>query len=336
MAKSIGSDFEIGFGNFFHRKRNNLLKKSILLSSGRDCIYYILKSLNLKSRVLLPSYLCNSMLVPFDELGVKYDFYNVDENLNIDITDLKKKIEKNTECVFVIHYFGVEQPKIRDIKEIFEKNNIKLVEDQVQSFLSSYPNVGNYVFNSYRKFLPVPDGAFLLGEFERKVKLSKSPKYVFKRFFGGLLKNFKFLKSYWRKIFIESEETYIDSYSRPAKMSNISKYLLNKLNFREIINIRRRNYLYLASKLESKLLYPNISKSVCPLGCPILVENRDEVRNFLISNKIYPPVHWDLPEEVKEFEDSYSISKRILTIPIDQRYNLKDMKRIVRVLNEIN
>ena len=124
MAKSIGSDFEIGFGNFFHRKRNNLLKKSILLSSGRDCIYYILKSLNLKSRVLLPSYLCNSMLVPFDELGVKYDFYNVDENLNIDITDLKKKIEKNTECVFVIHYFGVEQPKIRDIKEICEKNNL--------------------------------------------------------------------------------------------------------------------------------------------------------------------------------------------------------------------
>ena len=49
MVKEIGSDFKIGAGLFFNKKRNNLLRNSILLASGRDCIFYIVKSLNLKT-----------------------------------------------------------------------------------------------------------------------------------------------------------------------------------------------------------------------------------------------------------------------------------------------
>lgn len=340
MTREIGSDFEINFGLFFGKKRNNILRNSILLSSGRDCISYLIKSLELgeKSYVLLPSYLCESVLVPFGKFGVKYGFYKVDGNLRIVLNDLKRKLEKNKpDLLFVIHYFGVEQPKIGEIKRLCEKNEVKLVEDQVQSFLSSYPVAGDYMFNSYRKFLPVPDGAFLLGNFDRKIGLEKPNKsYVKTRLYAGLLKNFGFMKPFWKKRFVNSEEYLIDL-GGLNKMSRISKYLLNRIDFRAIVERRRKNYLYLVNKLRDVgFLYPEISKSVCPLGCPILVDDRDEVRKILIKNKIYCPVHWKLPSDVdrEEFRDSWRVSDSILTIPIDQRYGLKDMKRIVDVLSK--
>ena len=146
------------------------------------------------------------------------------------------------------------------------------------------------------------------------------------------------MKEFWRKLFIESEDKLIDEHVRPAKMSEFSKYLLNKFDFDEIISKRRRNYFYLISKLSSvegvKALYPELKEGVCPLGCPILVEDRDEIREKLILNKIYPPVHWNLPDSVSsEYKVSLEVSKKILTIPIDQRYGIGDMNRVVEVLS---
>ncbi|MFH1376340.1 MAG: DegT/DnrJ/EryC1/StrS family aminotransferase [Candidatus Woesearchaeota archaeon] len=346
MIREIGSDFEIGFELFFNSKRNNILRNSILLTSGRDCIDYIIKDLGLNkdSYILLPSYFCDSILDPLKKWGLDCGFYKIDKNLNVDIVDLKKKVlKKKPKFVLVIHYFGFIQPEINKIKEICEKNEIKLVEDYVQSFLSGYPFVGDYVFNSYRKFLPLPDGAFLLGNFNKRVKVNHTKTdFVSNRLIGGLLKNFIFLKKHYRKFFVEAEDRSIDSYDRPVAMSGISKFLLNRIDLREIIFKRRRNYLYLVNKLKTmknvKVLFPKISKNVCPLGCPIIVKDRDKIRKFLIQNKIYPSIHWILPKDVskEEFSESWDVSDNILTIPIDQRYNLRDMYRIVGVINGLH
>ncbi len=341
MVKEIGSDFSIDLDLVFKNERNNVVPGSILLFSGRDCISYLIKSLKLDSDslVLLPSYLCSSVLIPFKENGVKYDFYKVDENLEVDVKDLSEKIEKKPSFVLIVNYFGFIQPKLNEVKSLCEKNGVKLVEDNVQSFLTEHNPVGDFVFNSYRKFLSIPDGAYLFGAI-KDVELSDAPsKFVSYRSIAGFSKNISFLKEFWRKLFVESEDKLIDEHVRPAKMSSFSKYLLNKFDFDEIISKRRRNYFYLIGKLSNvggvKVLYPELKKEVCPLGCPILVESRDEVRNKLILNKIYPPVHWELPEDVgKEHEESWKLSGKILTIPIDQRYSIRDMDKVVEVFNK--
>jgi len=67
----------------------------------------------------------------------------------------------------------------------------------------------------------------------------------------------------------------------------------------------------------------------------VLCKNRDEVQRIMNANKIFPPVHWRLPEDVSShlFPTSHQIAANILTIPIDQRYDKKDIDRVVDVLS---
>jgi dTDP-4-amino-4,6-dideoxygalactose transaminase len=334
MVKDIGSDFNINLGLFFSRKRKNIPKKAILLASGNDCISYILKELKPKTNVLLPSYLCPSMLLPFKKQKINFSFYKVNKKLEIDLTDLQRKIKKEKpSAILIIHYFGFIQPQIGKISELCKKNKIKLIEDHVQSFLSKPKLKGDYMFNSYRKWLPTPDGAFLIKKSDNRIKINKSPKkYTSTRLKAGLLKNIKFLKETWRPLFVEAEENLINEYKRPARMSKVSRSILNKIDLKKITSKRRRNYTYLAKHL--KPLYPTPGKEICPIGFPITFKSKEErntIRKKLIENKIYPPIHWALPKEIK-VKESIELSNRIMTIPIDQRYNIKDMKRVVKCI----
>ncbi len=71
-----------------------------------------------------------------------------------------------------------------------------------------------------------------------------------------------------------------------------------------------------------------------PIGFPILIDNRDKIRRELMLKSIYCPIHWDIRESRIPilFKDAYYLSERILTLPIDQRYNIEDMNRLVDTL----
>jgi hypothetical protein len=57
---------------------------------------------------------------------------------------------------------------------------------------------------------------------------------------------------------------------------------------------------------------------------PILLPNRNEIRAHLTKNEIYCPVHWPKPEGCES-----NIYDHELSLICDQRYGIKDMKRIV-------
>jgi hypothetical protein len=77
------------------------------------------------SIVLLPSYICPSILKPFRLRGLTYDFYKVDENLYINTDYLISKIDDNVKAVFFIDYFGVSQlDKIITVIEILHRNKV--------------------------------------------------------------------------------------------------------------------------------------------------------------------------------------------------------------------
>lgn len=90
----------------------------------------------------------------------------------------------------------------------------------------------------------------------------------------------------------------------------------------------------LKDEVEIKPIFKKLPLGVCPLGFPIIVENRNELKNKLIENMIYPPIHWELPDAInrRHFPLSWYISEHILTIPIDQRYTEKEMEYILKIL----
>lgn len=345
MTRAIGSDFHLPPGLLTARKKKNLPTDRTFLASGRACLKVIITAEELAGKtVLLPAYLCDSVLLPFKEKKVKMVFYRVNHQLIIDQKDLFEKIKKEKpDAVVIIHYFGWIQPRVETIIKRMRKQspNCVVIEDLVQSYLTSYQPRGDYWFNSYRKFLPVADGAFVTGK--KKVGEPAESAASGVRLMAMLLKNMPGMKSLARRLFQTYEHRGVNR--GISSMSWFSRYIIKRVDENAVKNIRRKNYQHLARLLTKEagketdipVLFPKLPEGVCPLGLPVIVKDRDAVRRRLIQQKIYCPVHWDLPTDIskKKFPVSHVVSEHIFTIPIDQRYTKEDMERIARCLKKI-
>ena len=252
----------------------------------------------------------------------------------------------------LIHYFGFVQA---DVIAYIRKHQLSLIIiEDISHALFTRADAGiawgdaDVTVASLRKLLPLPDGGYAV--FNDAVDLSLLScrtsfghlSSVSCRFVGSLLKAIwlrypVFSKSVFRCFFQWGEE-WVNAYPKPAPMSVLSRFLLKRFDWSECVRRRQRNYAFLACKLKGlpgvQMLYPNLPAGVCPLGLPILCGDRDKLATHLIDNRIYSPVHWELPDSVerREFADAWFVSDRILTLPIDQRYDLKDMSRIADVM----
>ena len=96
---------------------------------------------------------------------------------------------------------------------------------------------------------------------------------------------------------------------------------------------RRSNHDALSALLPC---VPETDGANAPLGCVIVLQDevlRERVRHALMAERIYPAVHWQLPATVPaRFAESHALSRRILTLPCDQRYDHNDMERVANVL----
>jgi hypothetical protein len=349
----IGSDMKTPLSNLLFRGRNKF-DEGVYPSTGRDCLEVIIKATGLKEGdvVLFPSYLCPEILTPFKNHNIKFRFYKVNKNLIISSQDFLGEVNKgDVRMALIINYFGFPDPGINDIRLACEKAKVLLVEDCAQSTLSKIPVTGELAFYTYRKTLPVPDGAHIKGLTNLAIVMTETPahkEFVKTRLMAGIKKNFPFTKNFWRKWFIKAENELINGYERPAPMSRISKRILSGLNLERIFEARRINYLVLLDGIRdfegADVLYPDNALDddrIMPFGMPIICSDtdgwsRDYIKDKLIKNKIYPPIHWKLPEEISRelYPESHWLSEHILTIPVDQRYDGKDMIRIIEVLKK--
>jgi dTDP-4-amino-4,6-dideoxygalactose transaminase len=119
-------------------------------------------------------------------------------------------------------------------------------------------------------------------------------------------------------------------------MSELSETLLETaFDYQTIAQTRRANYANLADKLADIALYKYLDDNTVPLGFPIKVHNRDEVRRALFDQQIYPPIHWEISDCIPgNFVTSHELSSHIMTIPCDQRYDLDDMARIADLIKK--
>lgn len=365
MNREIGSEFDISIevllnaSNLILRKvfQEKLFFKNVTdivyLSTGRAAIKFILSHIIKKVKIKkcwLPSYLCETIIQPFRELNLNYEFYNLKENLQLDIDYLSRRIEKN-DLVFTINYFNfLFNNKVIKFLRKLKNNNVIIIEDLTHSFLTnnifSY-KISDYSIISLRKWFGIPDGGIAISNnnlFNKTLIVKKSfYDFVYLRLKYAILKNFylnKIInkKDSFREIRDKAEEL-ANLTIRLNTMSNISKIILNSVDFNNIIYRRRMNFKYLLSYFEDldkiEILCKNLGEGICPIGFPIIATKRDVLRDYLASNNIYCPIHWLLPEEIpKKFDYSYFLSQNIITIPCDQRYSIEDTEVMVRKVKE--
>ena len=80
--------------NFLQKKYPN--KEFTFTGGGYYSLFRIIDEIGFRDdeEILLPSYLCPTILTPFKRRNIKYDFFRVNKDLKIDIKDLKDRINK--------------------------------------------------------------------------------------------------------------------------------------------------------------------------------------------------------------------------------------------------
>ncbi len=99
-------------------------------NAGRSALLAILSSLDLpeNSEIIIQAFTCNAVVNPITKMGLRPVYVDIDETLNLEISDLEKKITPLTRAVIVQHTFGLPA-KIEKIKEICRQHGIWLIED---------------------------------------------------------------------------------------------------------------------------------------------------------------------------------------------------------------
>ena len=84
------------------------MDKNLFFLNGRSALMAGLMLLKLQKddEVLIPQFICDTVLYPFKDLKIKTNFYRIKKNLKPDWTDINKKYSNKTKAIIMIHYFG--------------------------------------------------------------------------------------------------------------------------------------------------------------------------------------------------------------------------------------
>lgn len=115
------------------------VKAAYSFNSGRSALMAILQALELEngSQVLLQALTCNAAANPIIWSGLKPVYVDCDQNYNLSVDDLKKKITPKSRVVMIQHTFGLPAD-IEAIQKVCDENNLILIEDCAHSLGAEY------------------------------------------------------------------------------------------------------------------------------------------------------------------------------------------------------
>jgi len=115
-------------------------KHVIAVNTGSTAMHIALDAFGIKEgdEVIVPSLTFCASVQVITDLGARPVFCEINpDNLNMDISDVRKRITRRTKAIMPVHYCG--QPCDMDaLMEISRKQNIIIIEDAAHAFGSSY------------------------------------------------------------------------------------------------------------------------------------------------------------------------------------------------------
>lgn len=353
MIKEIGSDFWIDRNRINIEKANEFIEEREIeyTSTCRGAIQLLLREINTTRRkkvAIVPGFTCHTVVEPFIRSGYTVFPYPVKKDLSIDEDVLNKIIEEVKPSVFLYHsYFGFKSDNegtIRNLERELQVQDCILIEDKTLCMFSLDRTNAAYTVGSYRKWMALPDGAFLKGlhlhekrcEDNDLVEKKLNAFDLKSQYMDGKLVE----KNKFRKLFSVAEDI-LDSREELYSMSSISKAIYSTEDIDRLIQRRKENFNYLLRNLYRNdfVQYPINHAAIIddtPYMFPLLVnEYRYELQRFLAEHDIYATIIWACPAEIKQKItcDTAFIYDSILCIPCDQRYSIDDMEKICEVYN---
>lgn len=286
-------------------------EKLFFTDSGRSSLKLFIRSKNKNKKFLIPNYFCEVIEKVLLEEKVKYEFYNINDDLSVDIDSVKRK---KFDILYVINYFG----KVQNLKKLKLDKKIVL-EDNV--FFTDFSNTNNYKnwfgFNSFRKVSTLADGSLVKTNLKISKKNISKKEAKFSSFkYKAKNKKFKYIHSY-KKTDIKLENEYLNIFQKAEQLLNKQKNIYTISN-RSIYELQRRNF-----EVQNKICKGYFNKlnkkynKKCKNSNPdqysffiLFLDDAYDLRRYLIKNNIFFPILW--PKSTQE-NDLYG---KILAIPL--------------------
>jgi hypothetical protein len=313
----------VGFAEQYHPGYHSYLtgggyySLKVILQHLRDCGMT-------RHPVLLPSYLCPTILVPFRELNIPFRFYPVDENLSPDREALKSLIkDPHWQVLLFIPYFGFRAgPETEALFLQLDASGLTIIEDRAQCLFPDFSPIGKFIFYSFRKFLPV-DGSLILSKEEITCEVDhQNEPYISKRKEARELRH-RFLyenadtETRFMALIHSSEEDYYRHGNAGFSTENLM--IMERIDLRGEVERRRKIFRLLHNHLSDIALWPDPDiTTASPLCYPIIIKDRDLTQAALKDFQIFAPVHWKLSasDVPSEFLASHARSQSLLSLPI--------------------
>ena len=343
------------------------------LRNSRTAIAQILNSINLAVPVVLvPAYICKSVLEPIIWSGCRPLFYKLHRDLQIDCVDFREKAQQAGAAI-VTHFFGMPQP-MDEITSVCANSNLVMIEDCAHALLGEHKGTplgsfGDYAIASTVKFCPGVDGGILISKSEKSDWQHCQPSRKRSRLhsFVSLLDNslyehaarFRLRSSVqlhnipdepeWRQERVLQTELapghdgryeYFDPDDLNIPGDPFSYWLLYHLDYDFMAKKRRENFLIycrmLAQSSVCAPLYSSVPNGMIPYMFPLYVPDSMSAFRKLKYTGI-PIWRWE-QQYIASPEPSVDFGFRLLHLPCHQCLDTVDIERIcahmLRVLGE--
>lgn len=309
-----GSFIELQFarGKELYNQRLNIAR----LNSGRAAIWHAFR-LTGASAIWIPFYQCDTVRDFLLRKNCRVKYYRIDSEFN----PVGLEPEDN-EAVLLVNYYGVMSHR-RMFSLVSGYCNV--IVDNSQAFFAA-PVENAYSVYSARKFVGVPDGAYVIGN-GAEMYTDEYPQGYSSDTSAFLLQRIEYgcegvayenrMKNEHR---IDSEDVCL--------MSKLTHTILDGMDYASVINKRSDNFDYAVSLFAdvNRLDVLKYYDGVCvPMVYPLVVED-DSLLARLLENKHFQGHWWSyLCDEMPSDSFEYWLSRYMIPITIDQRYGKEEI-----------
>lgn len=308
--------------------------------SGRQPLLDVIRTTGYR-RIWIPCYYCGESLKILDRSAVEICRYAC-----LPSSDIHKSVERlplaPDDLLLLVNYFGLHG--FNDARLY----PCDVIEDHTHDLIGEWAknSTARWCFASVRKTLPTADGGILWSP--RNESLPQQPgmtaeveeivscRYKAMGAKAEYLKNHSADKDAFLHDFRETEERF-GSFGISDCLTSTNG-IIHSIDLTAWYGKKKANYTKLLSLLSlrhSKALMGS-SINYTPFSLILLFNNnelRDNARNFLIHNKVYPAILW--PDVYERDENAVDFSKRMLSIHCDGRYDESDMTILAEILNRV-
>ena len=312
------------------------VKHAISCASGTDALHLALRAAGIKAgdEVITTAFTFIATAEAIRYVGATPVFVDIlPDTLNIDPQKIRDAITEKTTAIIPVHIFG-QPAEMDEIMDIASEHELKVIEDCAQSFGSRYRgkmtggigDLGAFSFFPSKNLGCYGDGGLITTNSDDYVEQLK------------IYRNHGSSKQYHHDVIgYNSRLDELQAVILRIKLRHIDEYNQNRLRVATTYN---------QLLAESALITPSIPQHSDHIfhQYTVLAENRDQIRDHVISRQIASAVYYPVPlHQQKAFADSprvslpvtEDISRRCVSFPVFPEMTEQQVESVCQAILEV-